>query len=51
MTSGEAIHSSRDVKLPDDRPLTVDDLELLPEDGSRCELAYGVLEVEPGTDR
>lgn len=36
-----------DVLLPDDRPLTVDDLELLPDDGNRYELVYGVLEVSP----
>lgn len=37
-----------DVMLPDDRPLTVDDLLLLPpEDGVRYELVYGVLEVSP----
>jgi Uma2 family endonuclease len=37
-----------DVVLPDDRPLTVDDLERLPDDGNRYELVYGVLEVSPG---
>jgi Uma2 family endonuclease len=36
-----------DVVLPDDRPLTVDDLERLPDDGNRYELVYGVLEVSP----
>ncbi|RAY16432.1 Uma2 family endonuclease [Actinomadura craniellae] len=36
-----------DVRLPDDRPLTVDDLEPLPDDGNRYELMYGVLEVSP----
>jgi Uma2 family endonuclease len=36
-----------DVQLPDDRPLTVDDLERLPDDGNRYELMYGVLEVSP----
>lgn len=36
-----------DVQLPDDRPLTVDDLARLPDDGNRYELAYGVLEVSP----
>ncbi|HEX6469209.1 MAG TPA: Uma2 family endonuclease [Streptosporangiaceae bacterium] len=33
------------VRLPDDRPLTVDDLDQLPDDGNRYELADGVLEV------
>jgi Uma2 family endonuclease len=36
-----------DVQLPNDRPLTVDDLERLPDDGNRYELMYGVLEVSP----
>jgi Uma2 family endonuclease len=36
-----------DVVLPDDQPLTVDDLERLPDDGNRYELVYGVLEVSP----
>lgn len=36
-----------DVMLPDDRPLTVDDLQRLPDDGNRYELVYGVLEVSP----
>lgn len=36
-----------DVQLPDDRPLTVDDLKRLPDDGNRYELNYGVLEVTP----
>jgi Uma2 family endonuclease len=36
-----------DVVLADDRPLTVDDLQLLPDDGNRYELVYGVLEVSP----
>lgn len=31
--------------LPDDRPLTVDDLDLLPDDGSRYELDDGLLVV------
>jgi Uma2 family endonuclease len=35
------------VMLPDDRPLTVDDLLALPDDGGRYELCYGVLEVSP----
>jgi Uma2 family endonuclease len=34
-----------DAKLPDDRPLTVDDLDLMPDDGNRYELVDGVLEV------
>src|SRR5215469_2850862 len=33
--------------LPDDRPLTVDDLYLLPDDGNRYELDDGVLVVSP----
>jgi Uma2 family endonuclease len=33
--------------LPDDRPLTVDDLDLLPDDGNRYELDDGVLVVSP----
>jgi len=33
--------------LPADRPLTVDDLEFLPDDGSRYELDDGVLVVSP----
>jgi len=33
------------VRLPDDRPLTVDDIDRLPDDGNRYELADGVLEV------
>lgn len=33
--------------LPADRPLTVDDLDLLPDDGSRYELDDGVLVVSP----
>jgi Uma2 family endonuclease len=32
---------------PDDRPLTVEDLELLPDDGNRYELDDGVLVVSP----
>ena len=36
-----------DVQLPVDRPLTVDDLERLPDGGNRYELNYGVLEVTP----
>ncbi|HUZ53365.1 MAG TPA: Uma2 family endonuclease [Streptosporangiaceae bacterium] len=38
--------SSRTV-LPDDRPLTVEDLDLLPDDGNRYELDDGVLVVSP----
>jgi len=34
-------------ELPDDRPLTVDDLDLLPEDGYKYELDDGVLVVSP----
>jgi Uma2 family endonuclease len=34
-----------DARLPDDRPLTVDDLDLMPDDGNRYELVDGVLEV------
>jgi Uma2 family endonuclease len=34
-------------ELPDDRPLTVEDLELLPDDGKRYELDDGVLVVSP----
>jgi Uma2 family endonuclease len=33
------------VRLPDDRPLTVDDIDQLPDDGNRYELVDGVLEV------
>lgn len=33
--------------LPDDRPLTVDDLYLLPDDGNRYELDDGLLVVSP----
>ena len=33
--------------LPDDRPLTVDDLDLLPDDGNKYELDDGVLVVSP----
>src|SRR5258708_10008837 len=33
--------------LPDDRPLTVEDLDLLPDDGNRYELDDGVLVVSP----
>lgn len=33
------------VRLPDDRPLTVDDIDRLPDDGNRYELVDGVLEV------
>jgi Uma2 family endonuclease len=32
---------------PDDRPLTVDDLDLLPDDGNRYELDDGVLVMSP----
>ena len=35
-------------ELPDDRPLTVEDLDLLPDDGNRYELDDGVLVVAPG---
>jgi Uma2 family endonuclease len=34
-------------ELPDDRPLTVADLELLPDDGNRYELDDGLLVVSP----
>ena len=34
-------------ELPDDRPLTVEDLDLLPDDGNRYELDDGVLIVSP----
>ena len=34
-------------ELPDDRPLTVDDLDLMPDDGNRYELDDGVLVVSP----
>src|SRR5215469_11393597 len=34
-------------ELPDDRPLTVEDLDLLPDDGNRYELDDGVLVVSP----
>jgi len=34
-------------ELPDDRPLTVDDLDQLPDDGNRYELDDGVLVVSP----
>lgn len=34
-------------ELPDDRPLTVADLDLLPDDGNRYELDDGVLVVSP----
>jgi len=33
--------------LPDDRPLTIDDLDLLPDDGNKYELDDGVLIVSP----
>jgi Uma2 family endonuclease len=33
------------VELPDDRPLTVDDIDQLPDEGNRYELVDGVLEV------
>lgn len=33
--------------LPDDRPLTIDDLDLLPDDGNRYELDDGILVVSP----
>src|SRR5215469_7425092 len=33
--------------LPDDRPLTIDDLDLLPDDGNKYELDDGVLVVSP----
>src|SRR5579862_1102823 len=33
--------------LPSDRPLTIDDLYLLPDDGNRYELDDGVLVVSP----
>ena len=34
-------------ELPDDRPLTVEDLYLLPDDGNKYELDDGVLVVSP----
>lgn len=34
-------------ELPDDRPLTIEDLDLLPDDGNRYELDDGVLVVSP----
>jgi Uma2 family endonuclease len=34
-------------ELPDDRPLAVEDLDLLPDDGNRYELDDGVLVVSP----
>jgi hypothetical protein len=34
-------------ELPDDRPLTVQDLDLLPDDGNKYELDDGVLVVSP----
>src|SRR5262249_55254792 len=34
-------------ELPDDRPLTVRDLDLLPDDGNKYELDDGVLVVSP----
>ena len=34
-------------ELPDDRPLTVEDLDLLPDDGNRYELDDGMLVVSP----
>ncbi|HET9898876.1 MAG TPA: Uma2 family endonuclease [Streptosporangiaceae bacterium] len=34
-------------ELPDDRPLTVEDLDLLPDDGNKYELDDGVLVVSP----
>jgi Uma2 family endonuclease len=34
-------------ELPDDRPLTVEDLDLLPDDGRKYELDDGVLVVSP----
>lgn len=33
--------------LPDDRPLTIDDLDLLPDDGNKYELDDGLLVVSP----
>jgi Uma2 family endonuclease len=36
-----------DTVLPGDRPLTVDDLDLLPDDGNRYELDDGLLVVSP----
>jgi Uma2 family endonuclease len=36
-----------DTVLPDDRPLTIDDLDLLPDDGNRYELDDGLLVVSP----
>jgi Uma2 family endonuclease len=36
-------------ELPDDRPLTVQDLDLLPDDGNKYELDDGVLVVSPAT--
>src|SRR5260370_1396008 len=33
--------------LPDDRPLTIDDLDLLPDDGNKYEVDDGVLVVSP----
>jgi Uma2 family endonuclease len=41
-----AMTDSRTV-LPDDRPLTVDDLDLLPDDGNKYELDDGILVVSP----
>src|SRR5215469_5752832 len=34
-------------ELPDDRPLTIEDLDLMPDDGNRYELDDGVLVVSP----
>jgi Uma2 family endonuclease len=42
-----SVMSASRTELPDDRPLTVADLDLLPDDGNRYELDDGVLVVSP----
>ena len=42
-----AVMTATRTGLPDDRPLTIEDLDLLPEDGNRYELDDGVLVVSP----
>jgi Uma2 family endonuclease len=42
-----AVMTATRTTLPDDRPLTVEDLDRLPDDGNRYELDDGVLVVSP----
>jgi Uma2 family endonuclease len=42
-----SVMTASHTQLPDDRPLTVEDLDLLPDDGNRYELDDGVLVVSP----